>query len=86
MLGANNSKNLRRFMKNLAKQHESQKFQTTEIWNCTVYNKSYYSAFYFPFSAVLLVTHGVSEHSGKYEPLAIFLNEHKYAVYSHDHG
>ena len=38
------------------------------------------------FRAVLLIAHGVGEHGGKYESLAALLNEHKYAVYTHDHG
>lgn len=35
--------------------------------------------------AVLFIAHGVGEHSGRYESLATLLNEHKYAVYSHDY-
>ena len=38
------------------------------------------------FRAVLLIAHGVGEHSGRYESLATLLNEHKYVVYSHDYG
>lgn len=42
---------------------------------------------YFCFyRAVVFIVHGVGEHSGRYVSLAQFLNEHKYAVYSHDHG
>ena len=41
---------------------------------------------YILFRAVLLITHGVGEHSGRYESLATLLNEHKYIVYAHDQG
>ena len=41
---------------------------------------------YLLFRAVLLIAHGVGEHGSKYESLAALLNEHKYAVYTHDHG
>ena len=42
--------------------------------------------YYILFRAVVFVAHGVSEHGGRYESLATLLNEHKYVVYSHDHG
>lgn len=41
---------------------------------------------YFVIRAVVFIAHGVGEHSGRYESLATLLNEHKYAVYSHDYG
>ncbi|XP_065916460.1 monoglyceride lipase-like [Dysidea avara] len=34
--------------------------------------------------AVLYIVHGVAEHSGRYENLAVFLNENEIAVYSQD--
>ena len=40
----------------------------------------------FVIRAVVFIAHGVGEHSGRYESLATLLNEHKYAVYSHDYG
>lgn len=35
--------------------------------------------------AVVVIVHGVSEHSARYDHVAQYLNEHGYAVYSYDH-
>src|SRR5688572_13894840 len=35
--------------------------------------------------AVVAVAHGLSEHAGRYAPLAAFLSTHGFHVYAHDH-
>ena len=34
----------------------------------------------------MFISHGVSEHSGRYESIAKHLNENGYLVAAHDHG
>ena len=36
--------------------------------------------------AVLFISHGVTEHCGRFHKLATILQENDYAVYGHDHG
>jgi len=45
----------------------------------TIYGNCYY------YRAVVFISHGVGEHSGRYEHLGTFLKDHKIAVHSHDH-
>ena len=34
----------------------------------------------------MFISHGVTEHSGRYHKLAVLLQENQFAVYAHDHG
>jgi len=38
------------------------------------------------FRAVVFISHGVTEHSGRFHKLATFLQENQFTVYAHDHG
>ena len=38
------------------------------------------------FRAVVFISHGVSEHSGRHHKLAVLLQDNQFAVYAHDHG
>ncbi|XP_065918335.1 monoglyceride lipase-like [Dysidea avara] len=35
--------------------------------------------------AVIFISHGITEHSGRFRKLATFLQENQYSVYAHDH-
>ena len=38
------------------------------------------------FRAVVFISHGITDHSGRHHKLALFLQENQFAVYAHDHG
>jgi len=36
--------------------------------------------------AIIFISHGITEHSGRFHKLATFLQEHQFSVHAHDHG
>jgi len=41
---------------------------------------------WYHYRAAVFISHGVGEHSGRYEDLGTFLKDHRIAVHSHDHS
>ena len=53
---------------------------------CDIRAHSYAPADTSSVRAVLQIVHGMAEHSERYHDLAVFMAEHGYAVYLHDHA
>ncbi len=65
---------------------ENTKLRSSEFIISTKDNIELIGTKYIPenFNAVIIIVHGMAEHSARYENFAKFLNKNKYAVYTYD--